>query len=136
MNESVFKIVRSGKNVKLENRNGITEEFDHVVLAAHADQSLKLLKNPTPDEQEYLGSFKYKKNQAILHSDSTMMPVRRSAWSSWNYMNQDLESDQKEVYVSYWMNRLQNLESELPLFITLCLRGILFLNSDEVFFFF
>ena len=119
LNSSIVNIVRSGNQVKLENRDGTSAAFDHVIIATHADQALNLLKNPTPEEVELLGSFRYQRNQAILHSDTRMMPLRRRVWSSWNYMNQNLDSDRSHVYVSYWMNRLQNLNTTIPLFVTL-----------------
>ena len=119
LNSAIVNIIRSSKKVKIELRGGYTEDFDHVILATHADQALKLLKNPSPEESALLGSFQYQRNQAILHSDTGMMPLRRPAWSSWNYMNQTRESDLEHVYVTYWMNRLQNLKTTTPLFVTL-----------------
>ena len=61
------------------------ERFDHVVIAAHADQALAMLSDPTPEESRILGVFKYSRNEAVLHRDASLMPRRRKVWSSWNY---------------------------------------------------
>ena len=61
------------------------ERFDEVVLAAHADQALAMLADPTPPERELLGAFPYQANEAVLHTDRRLLPRRRRAWASWNY---------------------------------------------------
>ncbi len=61
------------------------ERFDHVVIATHADQALRLLPDATPDEKRLLGAFRYSRNRAVLHTDPALMPRRRAVWSSWNY---------------------------------------------------
>ena len=95
-----------------------SERYDHVVMASHADQSLKMLADPSAGEQTLLGTFRYSRNLAVLHTDESFMPKRRAVWSSWNYIGfRDVASD--SVCVTYWMNRLQNLQSEKPLFVTL-----------------
>jgi predicted NAD/FAD-binding protein len=95
-----------------------TRRFDHVVIATHADQALKMLANPTPEEDRLLGAFGYCANSAVLHSDATLMPRRRRVWSSWNYLSGDRGSSRR-LSVSYWMNRLQGLPNAKPLFLTL-----------------
>ena len=77
-----------------------------------------MLADPSPGEQNLLGAFRYSRNLAVLHTDDSFMPKRRAVWSSWNYIgSRDVASD--GVCVTYWMNRLQNIESEKPLFVTL-----------------
>ncbi|MDH3241568.1 MAG: FAD-dependent oxidoreductase [Alphaproteobacteria bacterium] len=89
--------------------------FDHVVLATHADQALRLLSDPTPAEARALAAFKYSANQVVLHGDPSLMPKRRSAWAAWNF----IEIGDGHQGVTYWMNLLQNLETVGPLLVTL-----------------
>lgn len=91
--------------------------FDHVVLATHADQALRLLPEPSAEETRLLGAFHYSRNRAVLHSDTTVMPQRRAVWSAWNYTADRRHSD--ALCVTYWMNRLQHLPTELPILLTL-----------------
>jgi predicted NAD/FAD-binding protein len=93
------------------------ERFDKVVLACHADQALALLEDPTPMEKEILGAFTYAANDLVLHSDATLMPRRKAAWSSWNYHR--IADDQARVAVTYHLNRLQRLPSRTPFLVTL-----------------
>jgi uncharacterized protein len=94
--------------------------FDHVVFAAHADETLAILDDPSAAERALLGAFRYSKNTAILHSDAALMPKRKSAWSSWNYIGPPSGAEAGNgCTVTYWMNRLQNLKPDKPLFVTL-----------------
>ena len=92
---------------------GAVDRFDHVVIGAHADQALAMLEQPTADERRLLGAFRYSRNLTVLHTDETLMPSRRRAWASWNYMGSD-----QGLCVTYWMNNLQNLPGQ-DLFVTL-----------------
>ena len=65
--------------------DGGRETFDDVVVAAHSDQALKMLADPTPAEREILGSIPYQPNETVLHTDTSVMPRRRRAWASWNF---------------------------------------------------
>ena len=91
--------------------------FDKVVLAAHADQSLALISDIHKKEYEILSSFKFQSNLAVLHSDKNLMPRRKSAWASWNFIGYD--KGQTDLCLTYWMNRLQSLDPAFPLFETL-----------------
>jgi hypothetical protein len=77
-----------------------------------------MLADPSPKERNLLGAFRYSRNLAVLHTDETFMPKRRAVWSSWNYIG-SRDAVRDGVCVTYWMNRLQNIESEKPLFVTL-----------------
>ncbi|WP_067065855.1 NAD(P)/FAD-dependent oxidoreductase [Roseateles chitosanitabidus] len=126
--EPVNVVLREADGVRLRTRRGAwTERFDHVVLAAHADQSLRMLLSPTEMERRLLGAFPYTRNLAVLHSDPALMPRRRAVWSSWNYL-----ADRRAAHadgtsamptVTYWMNRLQphlpQGGNAPPLFVTL-----------------
>ncbi|TXH89258.1 MAG: FAD-dependent oxidoreductase [Rhodoferax sp.] len=87
-----------------------TELFDRVVLATHSDQALHLLQDPTTDEQRVLGAIGYQPNIAVLHTDTSVMPAQKAAWSAWNYERaQDTSQEDARVCLHYWINRLQPL---------------------------
>jgi predicted NAD/FAD-binding protein len=86
-------------------RGGGEERYDHVVIATHADQALRLLADASADERRLLGAFAYSTNRAVLHGDAALMPRRRAVWSSWNYGADRRRPD--ALCVTYWMNRLQ-----------------------------
>ncbi len=106
----IVSVVRAADKVILEDRSGETRQFDHVVLATHADQALGLLHDAESHEQNLLSPFWYEQNLAILHTDERLLPKRKAAWASWNYMEQQ-EGDQDKPSVSYWMNNLQSLDA-------------------------
>jgi predicted NAD/FAD-binding protein len=114
----VRRIHRTADGVMVEDVGGTVRRFDDVVLATHADQALALLADPSVDEQALLGAFRYSRNRAILHTDDTLMPKRRGAWASWNHLG-DRTAPDAPCAVTYWMNLLQGLSSEKPLFVTL-----------------
>ena len=93
------------------------EAFDAVFIACHSDQALTLLDEPTAVEREVLSAIAYQENEAVLHTDETLMPRRRKAWASWNY---HLPADERErVAVTYNMNILQGLEAKRQYLVTL-----------------
>lgn len=87
---------------------GEADHFDEVVLATHADTALSVISDPTPDERRILGAFAFRDNEAVLHTDSRLMPKAKAAWASWVYASAGPASDH-QVSVTYWMNRLQSL---------------------------
>lgn len=95
------------------------ELFDGVVMACHADQALRLLAQPTPRERVLLGAIRCQDNLAVLHTDISLMPRRRGAWSAWNYLSDGAADHRQSVAVTYWMNRLQNLGTATPVLVTL-----------------
>ncbi len=110
-------IRRHGDQVEIV-RDGRTELFDQVVIATHADQALRLLADADDDERCVLGAFGYRPNEAVLHSDASLMPQRLATWSSWNYAAEGPAAAQ-QLSVTYWMNRLQHINPATPLFVTL-----------------
>ena len=112
-NYKVSKILRSENNVRILIGNEYLD-YDHVILASHADQSLELLDDPSLEESEILKKFTYVSNEAYLHRDENLMPIRKSAWSSWNSISKN-----ENTCVTYWLNKLQNLNSEKNYFLTL-----------------
>ena len=93
------------------------ERFDAVVMAAHADQTLKMLTDASDAEQAILGSFAYQRNETILHTDVSLLPQRRRAWASWNYLVPP-QADQP-VVLTYNLNRLQRHQSPETICVTL-----------------
>jgi predicted NAD/FAD-binding protein len=113
----VRKVAREAGGVVVEDDNGAREDFDHVVFACHADQALETLADPSEAETTLLSRFRYSRNLAVLHQDDSLMPRRRKAWSSWNYVAG--AGREGEASVTYWMNRLQGIDDNIPLFVTL-----------------
>ena len=112
-NYKVNSVSRNENNVRIKIGDDYLD-YDHVVLASHADQSLKILDKPTEEEQRILSKFKYVSNEAILHSDESFMPKKKLAWSSWNSI-----SNGNQTCVTYWLNNLQNLKCDQNFFLTL-----------------
>lgn len=106
----VKRVERSERAVRLLFEQGGEEQFDHVVFACHADQALRLLAAPTRLEREILAAFPYRENEAVLHTDATLLPRRRAAWASWNCLA-GLDP-QRPPAVTYCMNILQSLQSK------------------------
>ncbi len=117
-NYEIKKVQRNEKNIRIfYGSSNEYFDYDKVVFATHADDTLRLIQNPTENEKHILGSFKYKTNIAYLHSDIRLMPNRKNAWSSWNSIL-DIKDVNKNC-VTYWLNKLQNLRSKNNYFLTL-----------------
>ncbi len=110
----VRRVARTQNGVVVTDDAGNDDRFDDVVIAAHADRALAMIENPTTQERRLLGAFAYQANRAVLHSDARLMPQRRRAWASWNYLG-----GEGAPAVSYWMNLLQNLNCKRDIFVTL-----------------
>lgn len=93
--------------------------YDHVVVAAHTDQALAMLGDPSPIEHKILSAIRYRPNRVVLHRDPRLMPRRRAAWSAWNYLRSSEAGGETEVSITYWMNRLQDIDPQRPLFVSL-----------------
>jgi predicted NAD/FAD-binding protein len=111
------KVLRD-KTIEVTNSDNSTRSFDKVIFACHSDEALKLLDNPTTDENNLIGAIKYQPNKVILHTDENIMPKRKKAWSSWNYLSKDLDDSRRVVSLSYWMNNLQPLSTTIDYFVT------------------
>ena len=112
-NYKVTEINRNEDNVRI-NIGNEHMNYDQVVLASHADQSLEILKDSSEEEKRILSKFKYVSNVAILHTDERLMPKRKLAWSSWNSISKG-----NQTCVTYWLNKLQNLKCDNNFFLTL-----------------
>lgn len=119
LNTGVKSIIRQNDHVIVTDTNGKSEEFDHVILACHADQALRLLAEPSDDDKKILGAFGFQDNHVAVHSDMTFMPKRRKCWASWVYLSDTRDDTRGVVSLSYWMNQLQNLVTSKPVIVTL-----------------
>ncbi|WNO08462.1 NAD(P)/FAD-dependent oxidoreductase [Teredinibacter sp. KSP-S5-2] len=117
VNAQISGIQRVEGGVLIHRKNALTEKFDQVILACHSDQALALLDNPTKKEKEILGAMLYQDNEVVLHTDTRLLPQRKSAWSSWNYWL--TVKDQKQAVLTYNMNILQQLNSKHTFCVTL-----------------
>jgi len=118
----VASIRRNDDHVEVTPQGEPPEKFDHVIIATHSDQALSILADPSEAERRVLGAIPYQPNQAVLHTDHSVLPRRRAAWASWNYYIPPLETDR--VVLTYDMNRLQSLEAPVRFCVTLNDPGI------------
>ncbi len=113
----VTSIQRAADHVLVTARGVPPERFDEVVIAAHGDEALAMLKDPTPDEREILGSFRFQENVAVLHTDTRLMPRRRRTWAAWNaYVPRHPTG---RVTLTYDMNLIQSLTCREEYLVTL-----------------
>ncbi|SLN61501.1 hypothetical protein ROJ8625_03136 [Roseivivax jejudonensis] len=114
----VAGVRRDEKGAEVRCPGGDWERFDDVIFATHSDDSLAMLADPSPTERRILGAIAYQPNRMVLHSDTRMMPRRRVCWSSWNY-TEDTVRAMNTIDLTYWMNSLQPIPEDDPLFVTL-----------------
>ena len=126
LNQAIADLDRRAGSVTVRTRQGLEKRYDHVVLACHSDQALRILQSGESDvsdeEQALLSAIPYQKNLAILHRDKSLMPKRKAAWASWNYLQTKQSSSDGNpgsLCVTYWMNSLQPLDCDEDLFVTL-----------------
>lgn len=113
----VTEVARHPDHVTVSSRGCEPERFDAVVIATHSDQALALLADPSERERELLGAIPYQDNEAVLHTDRSLLPRRRRAWASWNYHLQ--EGVAQRCTVTYHLNRLQSLHADREFCVTL-----------------
>lgn len=117
LNSPVQSVRRVSDRIEVRSASGGIEFFDYVFVACHSDQALALLEDATAEERDVLGAIRYQPNEAILHTDDSLMPARRQAWAAWNYhIPQD---PTRHVAVTYNMNILQGLMARNQYFVTL-----------------
>ncbi|MFC5496718.1 NAD(P)/FAD-dependent oxidoreductase [Caenimonas terrae] len=116
LNTPVRKVIRSAGGATVVTDGG-SERFDHVVMATHPDQALAVLADVSAAESELLGAIRYQRNRAVLHTDASALPRRRSAWAAWNYESGPAGGGQ--VCLHYWLNRLQPLPWPQPVLVSL-----------------
>lgn len=134
LNSEIASVIRTDNGIEIINK-GNTEHFDHVIFACHSDQALVLLSDATTQEQQVLGAIPYNANEVVLHTDSSILPKRKLAWASWNYLiNADArtnnEERQRAAAVTYNMNILQGIESDTTFCVTL--NNTAAINADKI----
>lgn len=117
LNTKVVHIARNLDGVLVQAEGMEPQEFDAVVMACHTNQALEILTDATALEQEVLRAIRYRSNEVILHTDTSQMPKRRACWSSWVYKGR--LNDPANNSFTYWMNMLQGISMQTPLFVTL-----------------
>jgi uncharacterized protein len=118
LGEPVLAVNRSATGVSVQSKSG-PQHFDQVVMATHGDVAHRLVAQKSHAEADILSAFQTSENLACLHCDAALMPKRRSVWSSWNYVGQRRDDDGSRVPISYWMNRLQNIDAAHDIFVSL-----------------
>lgn len=113
----VLSVLRDRDGVDVITPSGQLDRFDRIVLAVHSDQALRLLDEPSHAELRVLSAVRFQENDAVLHTDRSLMPRRRRAWASWNYRLPESERDR--AFVTYHMNRLQGLAARNDYLVTL-----------------
>jgi predicted NAD/FAD-binding protein len=119
LGHGAVRIVRERGGVTVIDTTGERQWFNEVVIATHADQALEMLGDADEAEDALLGAFRYTHNEAVLHSDTNLMPRRERVWSAWNYIGESAAGGDRPLCVTYWMNQLQGLDPAHPLFVTL-----------------
>ncbi|BBP46792.1 amine oxidase [Thiosulfatimonas sediminis] len=117
LNSPVTSVTKTAEGLLVKSAQG-EALYDHVIFASHGDQTWQMLDDSLRTTFECMRHFKYQQNIAYLHRDELLMPQRKLAWASWNYLR-DTSSEENNVAVTYWMNLLQNFDLETPILVTL-----------------
>ncbi|MCE3225821.1 MAG: transhydrogenase subunit alpha [Bacteroidetes bacterium] len=117
-NKQVIKVKRNNGKVSVTCKDGSAHEFDKVIFASHADQTLTMLEEPTSEEHLLLSPFRYEKNKATVHTDESVMPKTKKTWSSWNYRIEERNGKQIPSTI-YWMNSLQGVSEKKNYFVSI-----------------
>jgi len=115
----VVAVSETPGSVRVRVEGGTEEEFDRVIIAAHADEALAMLAQPDAEQRRLLGAFGYQENSAILHTDESVMPRRRRAWASWNYRMTEGPQGSVKATTHYWMNALQGVSKNRNYFVSI-----------------
>ena len=113
---AIVSAKQQGEKIILTDARNNQHIFDHVVFATHSDQTYKIIEDKTAEEANILGDIQYNVNTAVLHKDGTQMPDNKKAWASWVYL---ADKKNNQISLNYWMNQLQNIDPQKPLFVTL-----------------
>ncbi|WP_291861494.1 FAD-dependent oxidoreductase [Bradyrhizobium sp.] len=117
---AVTSVERTPHGVVVNDSHGRSDIYDHLVIASHSDQALAMLSDADDSERAILGAIGYSPNTVYLHRDARLMPKRKRAWASWNFLRWQREgAADNDVAVTYWMNRLQAIDDDKPLFVSL-----------------
>ena len=116
-NTEILKIERYNNSIKINDSNEGQNKVDHIIFAINPSKTLKVIRDIDDKEKNILNKFSINKNLAYLHNDKSLMPKLRKVWSSWNVFVP--KEKLKNISVTYWMNKLQNIKNSKPLFLSL-----------------
>ncbi|MBM85972.1 MAG: NAD/FAD-binding protein [Rhodospirillaceae bacterium] len=119
LDEPICSVRRLEGGVLVKEKCGKHTLYDQVIIGAHGDQTIAMLEDPSDQELKLLSAFRYQKNIAVLHRDPHLMPRRRHVWASWNYLSNGDQNQKERVSLTYWMNKLQNIDRRYPVFVTM-----------------
>ena len=119
LDSPVQQVRRADDGVELAFADRSAERFDAVVVAAHADQALRLLADPSADESRLLGAWRYELNTTVLHTDTSVLPPAERAWACWNFRRERGDQGERPVFVTFSMNLLQGLATRRHYLVTL-----------------
>ncbi len=119
LGDPVRAVTRGDGGVRLRTAAGAEHTADHVIIAVHGDEALPLLTDASDAERAVLGAFSYQDNEAVLHTDASLMPRTRRAWAAWNYHLPAQRSDDRRIALTYHMNALQGLDADRDFLVTL-----------------
>ena len=114
----IKKVIRLSDGHKVIDQNGLEEIFDQIIFACHANEAIALLDDPEP-YQGVIGEFDYQENNIVVHRDKSFMPKNKGCWASWVYLSEGQVDKKSTVSLSYWMNNLQELDTDQDIFVTL-----------------
>jgi predicted NAD/FAD-binding protein len=118
LNTPVHLVERDEQGVRVVTP-GLAERFDHVIFATHAPQALAMLRDASAREREVLSAFRTQDNVAVLHTDESVLPRSKLAWSAWNYSRGDTQQESSRVCLHYLINKLQPIPFEQPVVVSL-----------------
>ena len=116
---AVSNVLRHDSGVSVQDSLGTRKDYDGIVIATHADQALDMLADASREEKEILGAFRYSRSETVLHTDARLLPTAPRARASWNYLTPSATDGDHAPVVTYWMNRLQGLDSSEQYLVTL-----------------
>jgi predicted NAD/FAD-binding protein len=119
LNSAIQSVYKKNNKWCVVTHDGEEALFDNVIFACHADEAMAMLKDATEQQRQVIGAFNYQRNEIIVHSDVSFMPHQRRCWSSWVYLSEQQHDNKPAVSLSYWMNNLQGLPDDVPVFVTL-----------------
>jgi uncharacterized protein len=119
LQSSISEVTREPDRVRVFLSSGESLPFDQVVIATHADQALRLLKEPSEREHRLLSPWRYQRNHTVLHTDSVLLPRKKRAWAAWNFTRDTESSSERPVFVTYYMNLLQGFSAHQDYCVTL-----------------
>jgi predicted NAD/FAD-binding protein len=119
LKRAAVAVRRDAGRVQVTDESGHTANYDHAILACHADQALQMLRDADGEERAALASFSYQPNTALLHTDAQVMPRTSLCWSSWNYRIDYNDGGRVEPSTVYWINRLQGIDTQRNYFVSI-----------------